>query len=65
MTFDTQAGTRGARPPSFSGPIGRRVQQLMMRQHRRSWKFQGTLDTERATGLPAGELVGSAPGAGG
>ena len=41
MTFDTQAGTRGARPPSLSGPIGRWVQQLMMRQHRRSWKFQG------------------------
>lgn len=41
MTFDTPAGTRGARPPSFSGPIGRWVQQLMMRQHRRSWKFQG------------------------
>src|SRR5262249_7053195 len=41
MTFDTRAGTRGARPPSFSGPIGRWVQQLMMRQHRRSWKFQG------------------------
>lgn len=41
MTFDTRAGTRGARPPSFSGPIGRWVQQLMMRQHRRRWKFQG------------------------
>ena len=41
MSFDTPAGTRGARPPAFSGPIGRWVQQLMMRQHRRSWKFQG------------------------
>ena len=41
MAFDTPAGTRGARPPSFSGPVGRWVQQLMMRQHRRSWKFQG------------------------
>ena len=27
--------------------------------------LQGALDTERTTGLPAGELVGSAPGAGG
>ncbi len=27
--------------------------------------LQGALDTERSTGLPAGELVGSAPGAGG
>jgi putative Holliday junction resolvase len=26
--------------------------------------LQGALDTERTTGLPAGELVGSAPGAG-
>jgi len=26
--------------------------------------LQGALDTERMTGLPAGELVGSAPGAG-
>jgi putative Holliday junction resolvase len=27
--------------------------------------LQGALDTERSTGKPAGELVGSAPGAGG
>ena len=27
--------------------------------------LQGALDTERSTGVPAGELVGSAPGAGG
>ena len=27
--------------------------------------LQGALDAERTTGLPAGELVGSAPGAGG
>jgi putative Holliday junction resolvase len=27
--------------------------------------LQGALDAERSTGLPAGELVGSAPGAGG
>jgi putative holliday junction resolvase len=27
--------------------------------------LQGALDTERSTGRPAGELVGSAPGAGG
>ena len=42
MSFDTPAGTRGARPPSFPGSIGRWVQQRMMNQHRRKgWKFMG------------------------
>ena len=42
MSFDTPAGTRGARPPSVPGAIGRWVQQRMMNQHRRKgWKFQG------------------------
>jgi deazaflavin-dependent oxidoreductase (nitroreductase family) len=41
MSFDTPAGTRGARSRSSSGVIGRWVQQRMMKQHRRSWKFLG------------------------
>jgi deazaflavin-dependent oxidoreductase (nitroreductase family) len=42
MSFDTPAGTRGARPPSFPGAISRWVQQRMMNQHRRrGWKFLG------------------------
>jgi deazaflavin-dependent oxidoreductase (nitroreductase family) len=42
MSFDTPAGTRGTRPPSFPGAISRWVQQRMMNLHRRNgWKFQG------------------------
>src|SRR5260370_6874363 len=41
MSFDTPAGTRGARSRGLSGPIGRWVQQRMMKQHRKSWKFMG------------------------
>jgi deazaflavin-dependent oxidoreductase (nitroreductase family) len=41
MSFDTPSGTRGARMGAPSGPVGRWVQRMMMRQHRRSWKFTG------------------------
>ncbi len=41
MSFDTPAGTRGGRQRGPGGPIGRLVQQRMMKQHRKSWKFMG------------------------
>ena len=41
MSLNTPAGTRGARSRSSSGVTGRWVQQRMMKQHRRSWKFLG------------------------
>jgi deazaflavin-dependent oxidoreductase (nitroreductase family) len=41
MAFDVPAGTRGSRPPSTGGPVGRWIQQRMMKQHRKKWKFMG------------------------
>lgn len=41
MSFDTPAGTRGTRMRGPSGPAGRWIQQRMMKQHRKNWKFMG------------------------
>ena len=41
MSFDTRAGTRGGRLRGPGGPVGRWVQQRMMKQHRKNWKFMG------------------------
>ncbi len=41
MSFDTRDGTRGARVPRPSGPVGRWMQRAAMKQHRKSWKFRG------------------------
>jgi deazaflavin-dependent oxidoreductase (nitroreductase family) len=42
MSFNTPAGTRGARSRGSSGAVSRWVRQRMMRQHRRKgWKFMG------------------------
>jgi deazaflavin-dependent oxidoreductase (nitroreductase family) len=41
MSFDVSAGTRGPRPRGAPGPVGRRIQQWMVRQHRKKWKFMG------------------------
>jgi deazaflavin-dependent oxidoreductase (nitroreductase family) len=41
-SFETRAGTYGARSPRLSGAVGRWVQRVMMGVHRRNgWKFQG------------------------
>lgn len=58
MSFDTPAGTRGARAPRSSGPVSRRVGRWMSSQHRRKgYRFMGMdvlfLTTiGRKTGLP-------------
>jgi deazaflavin-dependent oxidoreductase (nitroreductase family) len=41
MSFDTPDGTRGSRLRGPSGPVGRWMQRMAMRQHRKSWKFTG------------------------
>ncbi len=41
MSFDVPAGTWGPRPRGAGGPVGRRIQQWMIKQHRKKWKFMG------------------------
>jgi deazaflavin-dependent oxidoreductase (nitroreductase family) len=42
VSFDTHAGTRGARVPRSSGPVSRWMGQWMSRQHRRKgYRFLG------------------------
>lgn len=41
MSFDTPSGTRGSRMRPPSGAVGRWVQRVMMKQHRKSWTFMG------------------------
>jgi len=47
------------------GGRGSRARRPVVDQAAAAVILQGALDTERTTGVPAGELVGSAPGAGG
>jgi putative holliday junction resolvase len=47
------------------GGRGSRARRPVVDQAAAALILQGALDTERTTGSPAGELVGSAPGAGG
>ena len=47
------------------GGRGSRARRLVVDQAAAALVLQGALDTERTTGKPAGELVGSAAGAGG
>ncbi len=47
------------------GGRGSRARRPVVDQAAAALILQGALDTERSTGRPAGELVGSAPGAGG
>ena len=41
MAFDVPAGTWGPQARGAGGPVGRWVMQLMMKQHRKKWQFQG------------------------
>jgi len=47
------------------GGRGSRARRPVVDQAAAALILQGALDTERTTGVPAGELIGSAPGAGG
>jgi deazaflavin-dependent oxidoreductase (nitroreductase family) len=42
MSFDTPPGTRGGRLRGPPGPVGRWIQRLLIKQHRKSWRFMGT-----------------------
>jgi deazaflavin-dependent oxidoreductase (nitroreductase family) len=41
MAFDVPSGTWGPQPRGTGGPVGRWAMRLMMKQHRKKWKFQG------------------------
>ena len=41
MSFDVPAGTRGPGLRGAGGPVGRFIQQRMIKQHRKKWKFMG------------------------